>query len=216
MGSPDHLVMRVAPKLIDTAESWVGRTLQMAGCPSDEEIFIHFVNPLLKQVRIDASRQIAALAENRLGINGPVTSVRQAARTMGLTRARVYQLLNEINDIMNVRWPMGRHQVYELRDKLQHEIQSVDNPPSLEQFRAAIELFYPGSRRGAAGRLEHAEQFAADEHQDELDRGGRDRQRIDQLEQCPLAVGDGDCEGRGFDRSGNGDDSTLATAGEDA
>ena len=66
--------------------------------------------PLLEQIRTDATQQIATLAENRLGIGGPITSVRQAARTMGLTRARVYQLLNEINDIMTVRWPTGRHQ----------------------------------------------------------------------------------------------------------
>ena len=74
---------------------------------------------------------------------------------MGLTRARVYQLLNEINDIMAVRWPNGRHQMYELREKLVSESKSMDSPPDLQQFFAAIELFYPGSRRGAAGPLEH-------------------------------------------------------------
>ena len=73
---------------------------------------------------------------------------------MGLTRARVYQLLNEINDIMAVRWPNGRHQMYELREKLVSESESIDSPPDLQQFLAAIELFYPGSRRGAAGPLE--------------------------------------------------------------
>ena len=72
---------------------------------------------------------------------------------MGLTRARVYQLLNEINDIMNVRWSDGRHQVYELRDKLQSEAAHAENPPNLQQFLAAVELFYPGNRRGAAGPL---------------------------------------------------------------
>ena len=75
---------------------------------------------------------------------------------MGLTRARVYQLLNEINDIMIVRWPTGRHQVYELRDKLQSESAQMDQAPDLRQFYAAVELFYPGSRRGAAGPLEQA------------------------------------------------------------
>jgi hypothetical protein len=73
---------------------------------------------------------------------------------MGLTRARVYQLLNEINDIMSVRWPTGRHQVYELSDKFQEESERCENPPDLSQFAAAVELFYPGARRGAAGPLE--------------------------------------------------------------
>ncbi len=156
MGSQDHLIVRIAPKLVDKVERWIGGALQQPGVPSEKEVFENFVEPLLQQVRIDATRQIASLAENRLGISGPITSVRQAARTMGLTRARVYQLLNEINDIMTVRWPAGRHQVYELRDKLQTESAQTQNDSDLKQFYAAVELLYPGSRRGAAGPLERA------------------------------------------------------------
>jgi hypothetical protein len=157
MGTQEHLRVRIVPRLIDQVEQWVGQALQTPGVPSQQELFDHFVGPLLEQVRIDATQQIASLAENRLGISTPITSVRQAARTMGLTRARIYQLLNEINDILTVRWPLGRHQVYELRQKLQLETEHVDSPPNLEQFHAAVELFYPSSRRGAAGPLEHGE-----------------------------------------------------------
>jgi len=156
MGTQDHLIVRIVPKLIDRVEQWIGQVLQQPGVPSEEEIFENFVRPLLEQIRIDATEQIASLAESRLGISGPVTSVRQAARTMGLTRARVYQLLNEINDIMNVRWPDGRHQVYELRDKFQTESAQTPDAADLKQFLAAIELFYPGCRRGAAGPLQQA------------------------------------------------------------
>jgi len=152
----DQLVVRILPRMIDSAENWIGRVLQTPGVPRSEEIFDNFVQPLLEQIRIDASEQIVRIAEHRLGIDGPITSVRQIARTLGLTRARVYQLLNEINDIMNVRWPLGRHQVYELLDKLEAEATERDGPADLEQLRAAIELFYPGSRRGAAGRLTQA------------------------------------------------------------
>lgn len=154
MGTQDHLSVRIVPRLVDAVETWVGRTLQRPGIPSDQEIFNCFVDPLLKQIRCDASRQIVHLAENRLGLLGPVTSVRQAARGLGLTRARIYQLLNEINDILAVRWPLGRHQVYELHDKFQAELETINPPPRLEQFHAAVELFYPAARRGAAGRVE--------------------------------------------------------------
>ncbi len=164
MGVQDHLIVRIVPRLVDRVEQWVGQTLQTPGMPSPEELAEHFIEPMLAQVRIDVNQQIAALAENRLGMSGPITSVRQAARAMGLTRARVYQLLNEINDVMVVRWPMGRHQVYELREKLYAESAQMRNPPDLRQFLAAVELFYPGARRGAAGPLEHAsDQFEADE-----------------------------------------------------
>jgi hypothetical protein len=163
MGKQEHLVVRIVPQLIDSVETWIGRALQRPGIPSEEEIFVSFVNVLLKQIRRDASRQIVHLAENRLGIHGPVTSVRQAARGLCLTRARIYQLLNEINDIITVRWPLGRHQVYELHDKFQSELENMDQPPNLEQFHAAIELFYPASRRGAAGRVQSSANAAGAE-----------------------------------------------------
>lgn len=161
MGTQEHLALRIAPRRIDAVESWVGQALQQPGVPGEQEILDRFVRPLLEQVRVDATRQIVSLAENRLGIGTPATSVRQAARVLGLTRARVYQLLNEVNDIMNVRWPLGRHQVYELRQKFQNEAAAQGCPPDLRQFQAAIELFYPSNRRGAAGPLattgEHGE-----------------------------------------------------------
>jgi len=154
LGSQDHLVVRVSPRLINSVEEWIGRVLQRPGTPATDEIQQRFVCPLLEQVRVDATQQIASLAENRLGLTGPICSVRQAARLMGLTRARVYQLLNEINDIMQVRWPMGRHQVYELSQKLHGDAAAMQPPVELNQFDAAVELFYPGTRRGAAGPVE--------------------------------------------------------------
>jgi len=153
MGAQPHLLLRIVPRNVDAVETWIGRMLQTPGLPGPEEILAGFVRPLLDQIRTDGTRQMVALAENRLGLHGPITSVRQAARTLGLTRVRVYQLLNDVNDIMNVRWPMGRHQVYELEAKFQAEPWRTENPPGLEQFRAAVELCYPRSRRGGNGSL---------------------------------------------------------------
>ena len=151
-----HLVVRLIPRLIDRAENWLSYKLRLSGMPDEHEILGDFIEPLLDQIRADTSRQISRLAESRVGLRGSITSVRRLARAMGLTRARVYQLLDEINDVMTVRWPTGRHQVYELRDKFVAQCKHLDDPPNLEQFHAAIELFYPGSRRGAAGPLEKA------------------------------------------------------------
>jgi len=166
MGTHNHLVVRIVPRLIDRVEQWIGRALQRPGIPGRQELFSELVQPLLEQIRIDAPQQVYSMAETRLGVNGPLTSVRQVARTMGLTRARVYQLLNEINDIMMVRWPTGRHQVHELREKYAAETADSDDAPDLRQFHAAVELFYPGSRRGAAGPLERT--FDTFEQEEEL------------------------------------------------
>jgi hypothetical protein len=163
MGRQDHLVLRITPRLIDAVETWTCRGLQTPGVPGTEEIFEQFISPLLEQIRIDAAEQIVRLAQKRLGLDGPIPSVRQTARSMGLTRARVYQLLNEINDIMIVRWPLGRHQVHQLRQKLRGETSRMDDPPDLGQFHAAIELFYPTSRRGADGPLDPPAQAGADD-----------------------------------------------------
>ncbi|NQT41111.1 MAG: hypothetical protein HQ581_26705 [Planctomycetes bacterium] len=157
IGHMDHLALRIVPRWIDRIEQWIAPQLQTPGAEDTEALFENFVGPLLEQVRVDAVPQLVSLAENRLGIHEPITSVRQAARTMGLTRARVYQLLNEINDIMMTRWPNGRHLVYALRDKYGKETAEMKNPPELTQFHAAIELFYPSNRRGAAGPLEFVE-----------------------------------------------------------
>ncbi|MEN6449081.1 MAG: hypothetical protein ABFC96_01195 [Thermoguttaceae bacterium] len=170
MGSQDHLAVRILPRRIDAVERWIGHALQRPDLPCPADLSANFVEPLLDQVRTDASQQVAALAENRLGVAGPITSVRQAARMMGLTRARVYQLLNEINDIMMVRWPTGRHQTHELRERFRNEAPGSegngDGDGGLQQFDAAVELFYPGSRRGAAGPVERA--FEPAEQEGEL------------------------------------------------
>jgi len=166
MGAQEHLVARIVPRRIDRVERWTGRTLQRPGAADPQDICANFVEPLLEQIRVDAPQQVAALAESRLGVSGLMTSVRQAARSMGLTRARVYQLLNDINDIMTVRWPTGRHQAHELREKFLAETEGVPDAPDLRQFLAAVELFYPGSRRGAAGPVE--ETFAPIEQPEEL------------------------------------------------
>jgi hypothetical protein len=156
MGTQEHLVVRIRPRLVNQVEDWIDRQLQTPGLPDEAEIFDQFIRPLLEQIRNDATQQIATLAENRLGVHGPIASVRQSARAMGLTRARVYQLLNEINDIMNVRWPNGRHQVYEFSEKLHAGAEQAETPLNLARFDAAVELIYPGARRGAAGPLEAA------------------------------------------------------------
>ena len=166
VGSQPHLTVKIVPQSIDRAEQWVGRVLQTPGIPGEDEILEQFVRPLVRQIEIDAWPQIVTLVEHRLGINGPPCSVRQTARNMGLTRARVYQLLNEVNDIAAVRWPLGRHQVYELRQKFAREAAELDSPPNLTQFHAAVELVFPGSRRGADGSLDY---IAADFEEDEAD-----------------------------------------------
>lgn len=156
MGTQRHLVVRLYPTLIDRVERWVERQLQSSKPLDEESLLENYVRPLCDQVRIDANEPIVRLMETRLGFHGPITSIRQVARGMGLTRARVYQLLNEINDIMIVRWPNGRHLSYELLGKAQRQGDDAEQSKPLPRFSAAVELFYPAARRGAEGAVEPA------------------------------------------------------------
>ena len=156
MGTQEHLVdaHRSRAGSIKSSNGSVGRCSGRAS-PASRKSWPTSSPPLLEQIRIDATQQIAMLAENRLGISGPITSVRQVARTTGLTRARVYQLLNEINDIMMVRWPTGRHQCHELREKFQAEAAELDvrarSAPVLRRRRTFLSR-QPARRGGTAGR----------------------------------------------------------------
>ncbi|MCL2623427.1 MAG: hypothetical protein FWD31_07145, partial [Planctomycetaceae bacterium] len=152
MENSKHLISRLIPKDIDHVETWSLKTLNKRGSPNKADIEANYVMPLLAQLKIDATDQICRLAENRIGLGGEVTSIRQAARTLGLARARIYQLLNEINDILMVRWPNGRLLTSLLRNKFLYEAKERQHyDPEFAMFHAAAELFYPWGRREDAG-----------------------------------------------------------------
>jgi len=147
-----HLLTRLIPRDIDHVESWTLHILNKRGTPSKTDIEANFIKPLLAQLKIDSTEQICQLAENRIGMEGEVTSIRQAARTLDLARARIYQLLNEINDILIVRWPNGRLLTSLLRNKFLFEAKERQhNDPEFARFHAAAELFFPWGRREDAG-----------------------------------------------------------------
>ena len=139
-----HLYLSLRPKFILPLEAWILEVLQRELPPDAKEIRRAFVEPLMAQVQIDAGETIYRLAEGRLGLNNSNASVRQAAKRMGLTRARVYQLLNEVSAIMQVRWPEALPLIAELRSRL-HTL-TLDTR-ELEMFDATLELFFPGRRR---------------------------------------------------------------------
>lgn len=154
-GTDENVAVRLAPKFIEPLEQWIHATLNAPGVPSAEEIKEKFTMPLLNQLSIDAGPQIHRLAEERLGIDGPPQSVRNQARRLGITRARVYQLLEDCGKIMEVRWPEGEWLVKQLAQKLISEASEKDD---LRQFNATVELFYPSKNRSEEAELETSEE----------------------------------------------------------
>src|SRR5262249_8885373 len=126
---------------------WLLSVFDRSPLPTFRDLEEHLVRPLIDQVRLDAGDSIASLVEERLGLAGDTRSVRQTARSMGLTRARIYQLLADVGDIIAVRWPEGQYLVAHLVERLQSE---RSNDPELDHFLTAVDLFFPDRRNAAA------------------------------------------------------------------
>lgn len=131
------LAVRIVPRFLVPIESWVLRWLSNVGAPNKQEIQESFVSPLLEQLKIDAGPLIAQLAEAR--VTSGSGAVRRAAGKLGLTRARIYQLLSEVSDIVTLRWPAGPALVRQLRDKMHDAGASRE---VLAWLDMVIELFF--------------------------------------------------------------------------
>lgn len=142
-GPKSHLAVRYQPRLISHLEDWTRENLSRVGQLSSEEIRNSFIEPLIRQIEIDGGDALADLARHRLGLNGPMESVLNAARRLGFMRARVYQLLSEMATIVSVRWPAGSTMVQRMHEKLCGE---HDSSTCLTQFDAARDLFFPELR----------------------------------------------------------------------
>lgn len=141
----DHLAVCVEPMFIPPMERWIANVLARPGQPMEEEIRDNIAVPLLDQTRVDAGETVHRLAESRLGVWGTPQSVRFQAREMGVTRARVYQLLEDCGRIMQVRWPEGKFHLTRLSGKLKKESKA---PRGLRLFDATSELFFPEKEFG--------------------------------------------------------------------
>jgi len=138
---PDSdLAVRLAPRTIVSAEEWMLEARTRSYPPTREEIEQRLVEPLLKQLAIDAGEPVAKLARGRLGVGVHAESVRNQSRSLGVTRARVYQMLEECHNIMHIRWPDGRQQLDDFAQWLDECYASAEAANLLASLR---ELLYP-------------------------------------------------------------------------
>jgi hypothetical protein len=139
-GTSPHLALRIVPKFVQPIEDWISQSMQDSSALTAEDVRDHLTVLLLDQILVDAGPTIHELSAGRLGVNDGPQSVRQQAKKMGVTRARIYQLLEECSRVMDVRWPEGKHQLVQLEAKLraEHADEAV-----LSALHATRELFYP-------------------------------------------------------------------------
>ena len=114
-----RVVAQLCPAFVPSLEQWIYGALASEDVPAVQEIRQHVVLPLLNQVERDAGETVHRLAAGRLGIEAFPEGVRDQAQELGVTRARIYQLLETCGEVMQVRWPHGRWMFELLRHKLQ-------------------------------------------------------------------------------------------------
>lgn len=117
----NHLSFSLVPAFVPPAEDYLSELARQETVAVTREEFANaLVKPLLRQIKCDSGEAVYMLAVDRLGIGVPVKSVRDQAQDLGVTRARVYQLLEDCSRIMAVRWPNGGQLIRSL-GKFEHK-----------------------------------------------------------------------------------------------
>lgn len=135
---PD-LQLDLTPRFVPPMSRWLLERLNdLSGSLSREEVLHHVARPLVGQIEIDLDESIGGLVSERLGLEGPPPTVKSQAAQFNVTRARVYQLLEDCAEVMAVRWPEGRW----LLGPLASDSDTAE-PDAIELVQSARSLFFP-------------------------------------------------------------------------
>ncbi len=104
----DHLHFQLVPRFVREVEDWVLGSFAGPEGVTVPALREGLAKPILDQIQVDTSRTVWKIAAERVGLNGRSLSVKQQSQRMGVTRARVYQLLEDCGKVMEVRWPEGQ------------------------------------------------------------------------------------------------------------
>jgi hypothetical protein len=144
------LSIKLMPGFVAPIEDWLSEVQAQPVPPTTDQVTEYLVWPLLKQLEVDAGGTVLELAQSRLGVGADSVSVRQQAKRMNVTRARVYQLLEEAYRVIQVRWPEGRTRLDTLAAKLDEEGATSECRDLLANVR---ELFFPRKFESLAEHL---------------------------------------------------------------
>lgn len=144
------LSIRVAPRFVSSIENWIMQAKVSDTPISHAALAENLAIPIINQLEIDAGATVSGLVEGRLGVRATLQNVREQSRKMGVTRARVYQLLEECSRVMAVRWPEGRRQLDELAQRMDELYSPADAANLIGNLR---ELLFPFKYAAVADHL---------------------------------------------------------------
>jgi hypothetical protein len=138
---PENIDMIIVPAFVPPISRYLMDIVSQPDLPPVDELHKHIVKPLIHQMKIDLGDQVAGLASARLCLDENSPSVKQQAETIGVTRARVYQLLEDCAKVMEVRWPEGRWLFAPLATRF-----GSSDPETIGLVHGIVDLFYPPER----------------------------------------------------------------------
>jgi hypothetical protein len=148
----ENIDVLLVPRFIPPLVRWLNETILESDVPNVEELHKFVVRPMIAQVRIDLGAQVADLAAARLSLDVNAPSVKQQADAIGVTRARVYQLLEDCAKVMDVRWPEGRWMLAPLTTRF-----GSSRPEAIGLLHGICDLFYPTDRTGLVTPADRAQ-----------------------------------------------------------
>ncbi len=142
-----NLERLLMPRAIRDVQDWCQEQLSREQVPTEDDVRERFARPLLRMIDVDCGETVLKLVEERLGLNTEARSVREQARHLGVTRARVYQLLDDCGKVMSVRWPEGKSLLARLTS---HYSPLEQRQGQLRLFFGLCEICFP-EKQGAVG-----------------------------------------------------------------
>jgi hypothetical protein len=139
----ENIDLVIVPRFVPPITRWLMDVVNRTDLPPVDEIHQHIVKPMVNQIKIDLGDQVAGLAATRLCLDENAPSVKQQAETIGVTRARVYQLLEDCAKVMEVRWPEGRWLFAPLATRF-----GTSDPETIGLVHGIVDLFFPAERPG--------------------------------------------------------------------
>jgi hypothetical protein len=135
-----HLSLTLVARFVPPVEAWLQAIANRLDLPTREQVANELAIPLLRQIRIDSGNTVYQLARDRLGIGVEPKSVRQQSAELDVTRARIYQLLEDCGKVMEVRWPVGRSYMARAMEQVET---NARNHEGAQLFRNTRQLFFP-------------------------------------------------------------------------
>ena len=139
----EHLELQIMPRFVPRLNDWLSGLEDQVATLSEADVKKNLVEPMLLQIEHDLGPSIADLARDRLIYKSKPPTILEHASKMRVTRARIYQLLEDCARVMSVRWPEGRLM-------LQPFLYALTEQPGAAASRlvfATSDLFFPSLTR---------------------------------------------------------------------